>query len=448
MPSPSQDIVSPVTTTTTTPSETMTSTVMPTATPDTVAPQATTTTTTTSIPSASQEIQPEAQWPDQKPKSKIPQVLMGVIALFLVVGAAVGAYVVSSRVSSRQAIAPTAPESEPMAANYCSDEGHTRCKDGQEQICRSETWENTGKTCGTPTPTRTPTVVATRAPSPPTATPGTPTASPTVTKTPTATPKPPTATATPTPYTGGGIPPVEVPTPTGGCIQNPDAAGCECTTPDCIDQGSDTEFCDLPPLHGYYVAGDCEYYPIGSGGGSTGGGGGTGSGGGGVGGGGTGGTGGGGEIRCGGRLAICRISKMVSNGKCEAGLRPRSVANCCVKSCPTTTTTPTPPGTGGGTAGACMEIQLYAQNADGTFSTTPMTQTQKSSLKINDKIRLVITASMANLKAKFKVTVGTAAPVEYASTGYLDTENKKPYYDYTVTQSGTIKFEGLVSTKP
>ncbi|KKT69244.1 MAG: Mucin related 82C [Microgenomates group bacterium GW2011_GWC1_44_37] len=127
------------TTTTTTPSETMTSTVTPSVTPlETIAPVTSTTTTTTTTPTPLPEAPAEAQWSEQKPKSKTPQILMGVLALFLVVGAAVGAYFVSSRVSSRQAVAPTAPESEPLASSSDCSNITGACKGLNE-----------GDTCGT-----------------------------------------------------------------------------------------------------------------------------------------------------------------------------------------------------------------------------------------------------------------------------------------------------------
>jgi len=117
------------------PSSSWTTPTEPTMTPEPVAPISTTTTTTpgetvtttTIIPPAPPADQPESQWPEQKPKSKVPQVLMGVIALFLVVGAAVGAYVVSTRVSQQQAVAPTAPLSEPMASTECFNSAGDSC---------------------------------------------------------------------------------------------------------------------------------------------------------------------------------------------------------------------------------------------------------------------------------------------------------------------------------
>lgn len=55
-----------------------------------------------------------------KPKNKIMPIVGGVLALLLVVGVAGAAYYVSNQLSTRQAVAPTAPESKPLASGQCS----------------------------------------------------------------------------------------------------------------------------------------------------------------------------------------------------------------------------------------------------------------------------------------------------------------------------------------
>ncbi len=76
--------------------------------------------------------------PTEKPKSKISPIIGGIVALLFVVGVAGAAYYVSNQLSTRQAVAPTAPESEPMAAASCSAKsGHCT----GEQIC--DTRKNT-----------------------------------------------------------------------------------------------------------------------------------------------------------------------------------------------------------------------------------------------------------------------------------------------------------------
>ena len=81
----------------------------------------TTTTTITALPTPSDvpvvPPSPEPEWPERKPKSKLPQILGGIAAIILVAGVATAAYFVSVRVSGRQAIAPTAPVSEPLAVS-------------------------------------------------------------------------------------------------------------------------------------------------------------------------------------------------------------------------------------------------------------------------------------------------------------------------------------------
>lgn len=59
--------------------------------------------------------------PTEKPKSKISPIIGGIVALLFVVGVAGAAYYVSNQLSTRQAVAPTAPESEPKASlgGYC-----------------------------------------------------------------------------------------------------------------------------------------------------------------------------------------------------------------------------------------------------------------------------------------------------------------------------------------
>ncbi len=99
--------------------------------------------------------------------------------------------------------------------------------------------------------------------------------------------------------------------------------------------------------------------------------------------------------------------------------------------------------------GACMEISLFSQKTDGTFNTTPMTLDQRNKIKINDKIRLAVRSNNANLRAKFRITQGTSSTVEVVASGLLNTTTKlTSYYDYTISKTGTYKFEAYVSTAP
>lgn len=63
----------------------------------------------------------EPALPEAKPKKKVLPVIGGIVALLLVAGVAGAAYYVSNQLSSRQAVAPTAPESKPMAAGDCEE---------------------------------------------------------------------------------------------------------------------------------------------------------------------------------------------------------------------------------------------------------------------------------------------------------------------------------------
>jgi hypothetical protein len=65
-------------------------------------------------------VAPETPMPQGKPKKKILPVIGGVLALLLVVGVAGAAYYVSNQLSTRQAVAPTAPESKPLAGYTCT----------------------------------------------------------------------------------------------------------------------------------------------------------------------------------------------------------------------------------------------------------------------------------------------------------------------------------------
>jgi len=100
--------------------------------------------------------------------------------------------------------------------------------------------------------------------------------------------------------------------------------------------------------------------------------------------------------------------------------------------------------------GACMEIKIYLQKADGTYNTVAMTPSELVGLKIGDKVRMVIKGSIANLKARFRVYVDDVADGDWLNAqGFVDTDKMYAYYsDYEITKLGTYKFEGQVSTKP
>jgi len=78
----------------------------------------------------------ELQFPAPKKKNKLMPVLALIGGFFLLIGAAGASYFVSTRVSSRQAIAPNAPSSKPMAAN-CID-GDANSMDDCWACCRCD----------------------------------------------------------------------------------------------------------------------------------------------------------------------------------------------------------------------------------------------------------------------------------------------------------------------
>lgn len=135
--------VTPVEQTAVTPAETMTppaetAPITPWPSPEslpTPTPQSepiTTTTTTTTIPSPEPFSAPtpapeEVSMPAESPKKKMFPIIGGIVALLLVVGVAGAAYYVSNQLSTRQAIAPTAPESEPLAGSRCAADKEGTC---------------------------------------------------------------------------------------------------------------------------------------------------------------------------------------------------------------------------------------------------------------------------------------------------------------------------------
>ena len=99
--------------------------------------------------------------------------------------------------------------------------------------------------------------------------------------------------------------------------------------------------------------------------------------------------------------------------------------------------------------GVCTEVALYAKTATG-YSTTPMTVAQRNALHIGDKIRIAITGSKANLKARFRVFIDDAVETPEWKMGqaYSAANHLTMYFsDYEITKAGNYKFEGQVSSK-
>lgn len=98
------------------------------------------------VPMPTPSVEPEtsapvadAEMPAGKPKNKLMPIIGGVVALFLVIGIAGAAYFVSDQLSTRQAVAPNAPTSNPLAAEECdsSSSTHPACrgKNVGDEVC-------------------------------------------------------------------------------------------------------------------------------------------------------------------------------------------------------------------------------------------------------------------------------------------------------------------------
>lgn len=88
----------------------------------------------------------EPTLPEAKPKKKVLPVIGGIVALLLVAGVAGAAYYVSNQLSTRQAVAPTAPESKPMAAGGGGSTGD--CPAGQYKETEVWGWHDNPPACG------------------------------------------------------------------------------------------------------------------------------------------------------------------------------------------------------------------------------------------------------------------------------------------------------------
>lgn len=118
-----------------------------------------TTTVSTPTPMPSEPVSTpvvEPEMPKGKPKNKILPIIGGIMALLLVIGVAGAAYYVSNQLSTRQAVAPNAPTSKPMAAISCSTGNGNPCEDPEgklrglcyNNICNiAEIWCNNGSGC-------------------------------------------------------------------------------------------------------------------------------------------------------------------------------------------------------------------------------------------------------------------------------------------------------------
>lgn len=429
----------------------------------------TTSTTTPTTPDLSPVLPmaPEVEWPGSKPKSKLPQILGGIAAIILVVSVATAAYFVSNRISGRQAVAPTAPESEPLAADACKGKCSAKeyCDDGR---CRKKPdpappYSCNATNCPAPDFRCSSDTNCVRVNNPPPPDPVEPPtnlqcasgysckASPSSSdkcnatclisagvsgsccKSNSACTEGATSCADNHKYvcqggkwtaagpcvTATGIPIPTTTQPIGGPIVTPKPTKKPGNNPEeppetsCIEQcpGSDgvLRSCTPPEADGSSNDSLCNLA---------------------------------GRVEsCGGKKFCCPK---------PGGKWTTNMTNC------STTITPTP------IAGACMEVALYAKicppgapgevtcMAEG-YQTTPMTAAQRARLRVGDKIRIAITGNKANLKARFRVLIDDVVetPEWKLGQGYSGADKKTMWYsDYEIKSAGNYKFEGQVTTEP
>jgi len=97
--------------------------------------------------------------------------------------------------------------------------------------------------------------------------------------------------------------------------------------------------------------------------------------------------------------------------------------------------------------GACSDIKVY-KKVNGAYGTTPLTTAQLGSLSVGDVLKFTLTSNIDNLQGRFGVKKGTGTITWL--TGTIDATNKKlvTYSDYTIASAGTYQFEAQVSTAP
>lgn len=415
--------------------------------------QSTTTTSTTTETLPPTTTTPEVQWPGAKPKSKLPKVLGGIAAIILVVGVATAAYFVSSKVGGRQAVAPTAPESEPFAmeGNVAGGGSDTRgTQSDTKTVIKDVIVKNTNTRNNVEVTTTNPTSSSTPATKPiPTTTPASGSCN---------------ALLAGGENCGGGVsmmcncpglgqPCTWIPTtsrascppstPTGTTVSCPTKKTCPNGT--VID--SCTQTCPTSTTTTCTKRTDC---PSGT------------------------------TAQCYGTQATCIPSDpatpfCASGHPCPEGMsctngEPFGVPGSSFEGricegTPTSggtssgggTVAPTKkPGGGGGgggtttttttttaTGGACMELFIYQKKADGTYGTVQMTKDELSRLKIGDKLRFAVKGNKDNLKSRYMVYLNNVAQGDWLPGGPADGLFSS-YSDYEIKSAGNYKFEAQV----
>ena len=138
------------------------------------------------------------------------------------------------------------------------------------------------------------------------------------------------------------------------------------------------------------------------------------------------------------RECCCGTKAVQCDGRWKCGLNCNEPTPS-VTITPTTTVTPI--------IAACIIINIH-KKIDGVYDTTPLTETQLTELKIGDVLKFSLNSNTDNLRGRFRVTIGTTAGNWL--NGTVDASNKKlvTYNDYTVATAGKYKFEAQVSKTP
>lgn len=322
-----------------------------------------------------------------KPKRKISPVVSGLLALLLVAGVAGASYYVSNQLSTRQAVAPTAPESQPSAdVGFGGQQLTTTPAPKPTQVSGIFSgWTSTGL----PTPVK-------------------------------ATPIP-SATQTACQKAGGtcystsncGRVGLSLVNGGNGCASVQEiCCGASTTTVSTVTTGTTTvssggskgtceNYCGAPNASGIYcTSGNVQ------------------------------------NATC--RECCCGTKAVQCDGRWKCGLNCNEPTPSVTIS-PTTTVTPI--------IAACIIINIH-KKIDGVYDTTPLTETQLTELKIGDVLKFSLNSNTDNLRGRFRVTIGTTAGNWL--NGTVDASNKKlvTYNDYTVATAGKYKFEAQVSKTP
>lgn len=358
----------------------------------------------------------EPVMPAGKPKSKILPIIGGVAALLLVIGVAGAAYYVSNQLSTRQAVAPTAPESEPLAGNCtsrCSADGtceEDECgagachlpgdpvgvKNGKKCIQNSDTCPacgggGGGDTCATLKDTPKSTVTFAKA--------GTVSL---FTRGPVET------------ITLSGPKTVSFTTTVGEAVQHPTKFSVTAGETYTVTVRLSNETADSMGFIATKSAHTC---------GPT-------------------------SALCGGNVDITPVetlakanSKELADIECWGDMLKSDIT----QDYDYNDFTLIFGYDKDQIAGACMLISIY-KKVNGVYGTTPLTAAQLQTLEVGDVLKFTLTSNVDRLFGRFRVSID-GTPGAWLWGNFNDSNRKlNVYNDYTVTTEGVYKFEGQVST--